>query len=172
VKPEVEAIRKERNITAVISAVCIILTGLFIALHIKEAVIVCSVVCALPLIHLYRQWRLLSAAKLICDNPILTVPSSIITEKNRVSVRMTEDTVVSTFGLLLGSKVYKWGCDGISGTRLQRVRLDRNHIWLTFGVDNEVLCIKLLHGITDKARVMEITQKLWRETGVQAEVSD
>ncbi|NLK87457.1 MAG: hypothetical protein GX279_08210 [Clostridiaceae bacterium] len=171
-KPEVEAIRKERDVIAVISMAGIILTGLFIVLQIKEAAIVCIVVCALPLILLYRQGRLLSAAKLICDNPILTVPSSVITAENRAGERMTEETIVSTFGLLLGSKVYKWGCDGISGTRLQRVRLDRNHIWLTFGVDNEVLCIKLLHGITDKARVMEITQKLWRETGVQAEVSD
>lgn len=79
---------------------------------------------------------------------------------------------MSTFGLLLGNKVYHWGCDGIRGIRLRKVRMDREHIWLTFGVDEERLRVELLHGLTDRQSVMEITQKIWHETRVQAEVND
>lgn len=167
-----KAIIKRRKIYAVLSAVGILLAALFIAIEKPIALIACAVACASSLIFLYRQNRLLYVARLICDNRILTVPSSMVTIENRVSKKVMEETVISTFGLLLGNKVCRWGCDGVHGISLRKVRLDREHIWLSFGVDDEKLSVELLHGMTDRQSVMEITQKIWRETGVQAEVSD
>lgn len=166
-----KVIEKGRNIYAGLSAVGILLTALFIAIQKPAAAVACAAACASSLIFLYRQTRLLYAARLIRDNRILTVPSSIATTVNRVGEKMMEETVVSTFGLLLGNRVYQWGCDGIRGVRLRKVRMDREHIWLTFGVDDEKLRVEMLHGMTDRQSVMEITQKIWHETGVQAEVS-
>lgn len=85
---------------------------------------------------------------------------------------MMEETVVSTFGMLLGNKLYRWGCEGMHGTRLQDIRIDREQIRVTFGKDDESLRLELLHGMTKKEEVLMIAQKLRYETGVQAEVCD
>ena len=82
-----------------------------------------------------------------------------------------EGTVVSTFGLLLRNKVYKWGCDGINGVRLHMVKIDKEHIRLTFGANNKKLSVELLHGMTDAQRIMETKRMIWHETGVEVELS-
>lgn len=157
---------------SVLSALGMILTALFIAMQTTEVAIACGAVTAAALILLYRQSRQLAAVRLIYDNRILTVPSSIVTTENLVGTEMMEETVVSTFGMLLGNKLYNWGCDGMHGTRLQKIRIDREQIWLTFGSDDEILRLELLHGMTNKEEVLMIAQKLRYETGVQAEVRD
>ncbi len=166
-----KAIKKVWNIYAVLSAISILLTVLFVSIQKSLPAIVCAAAGISSLILLYRQNSLLYAAGLICDNSILIVPSSIVTKENCASEKMMEKTVVSTFGLLLGDRVYQWGCEGIRGIRLQNVRMDREHIYLTFGVDDNKLSVELLHGMTDRQSVVEITHKIWHETGVHAEVS-
>jgi len=168
----VKAIKKGRNVYSMFSAVGIFLTVLLIAIQKTEAAIACGAAGVVALIFLYRLSRLLYVARLICDNQILAVPSSIVTTENRSGEKMMEETVVSTFGLLLGNKVYKWGCNGIHGSRLRKVQMDREHIWLTFGSYGEQLRVELLHGMTDEQSVMEITQKIWYETGILVEVND
>lgn len=148
------------------------MTVLFIALHARSAAIVCGAVSVVAMILLYRQSRLLSAARLICDNRILTIPSSMATSETSPSTKRMEETVVSTFGMLLGNKLYRWGCEGMHGTRLQDIRIDREQIRVTFGKDDESLRLELLHGMTKKEEVLMIAQKLRYETGVQAEVCD
>ncbi|HOC07001.1 MAG TPA: hypothetical protein PKN71_06775 [Bacillota bacterium] len=155
-----------------LSALGITLTVLLVSLKTKGAAIVCGAVSVAALILLYRQSRLLSAAQLIYDNRILTIPSSIVTAGNQEGTRMMEETVVSTFGMLLGNKLYRWGCEGMHGTRLQDIRIDREQIRVTFGKDDESLRLELLHGMTKKEEVLMIAQKLRYETGVQAEVCD
>lgn len=167
-----KAIKKVWNIYAVLSAISILLTVLFVSIQKSLPAIVCAAAGISSLILLYRQNSLLYAAGLICDNSILIVPSSIVTKENCASEKMMEKTVVSTFGLLLGDRVYQWGCEGIRGIRLQNVRMDREHIYLTFGVDDNKLSVELLHGMTDRQSVVEFKQKIWYETGVQTEVND
>lgn len=148
------------------------MTVLFIALHARSAAIVCGAVSVVAMILLYRQSRLLSAARLICDNRILTIPSSMATSETSPSTKRMEETVVSTFGMLLGNKLYRWGCEGMYGTRLKNIRIDREHIRVTFGNEDESLRLELLHGMTKKEEVLTIAQKLRYETGVQAEIYD
>lgn len=167
-----KAIGKWRDTCALLFAASVLLTALFVSLRMTEATITYGAAGTVALACLIRQNRLLHDASLICDNPILSVQSAMITRINCPDAKVEEETVVSTFGLLLGCKVYKWGCDGVSGTRLSEIRLDRGRIWLTFGTRGEALCVQLLHGMTDKQNVIEIAQKLWHETGIQADISD
>jgi len=168
----VKSIKNRRNIYAALSAAVILLTVLLLITQKTEAAITCGGLTAVALIMLYRQSRLLGAAMVIYDSRILTVPSSVVISENRSNQTQAEETVVSTFGLLLGNEVYQWGCEGVYGVRLREVRIDKEHICLSFGADGEMLRVKLLHGLTDRQSVMEITQKIWHETRVQAEISD
>ena len=79
--------------------------------------------------------------------------------------------MVSTFGVLIGSRIYKWGCDGVQGVRLRSIRIDRERMSLCFGDGEKAARIELLHGIPDLKTVMEVKQKLKHETGIEASVS-
>lgn len=166
-----KAIKDRRNIYAALSAAVILLTVLLLVTEKMEAAIACGGLTAVALFLLYRQSRLLSAAMLIYDSRILTVPSSVVTSENRPNQKQAEETIVSTFGLLLGNKVYRWGCEGVYGVRLREVQIDKAHIYLSFGADGEMLRVRLLHDLTDRLSVMEIARKIWHETGVRAEIS-
>ena len=120
---------------------------------------------------LIRQSRLLYDASLIRDNSILAVPSAVIFILGSKEKKEVEETVVSTFGLQIGSKIYKWGRTGVDGVRLNTVDIDRTRIYLTFGDRTETMRIELLHGMADEQAVMEVKQRLWRETGVTTTIS-
>lgn len=166
-----KAIKKWRNISAVVFVVCILFTAMFAVTQTLELAIVFGIAGVAVLFILYRQNQLLHGASLICNNQILTVPLAIVVAEN-CTVKMTlDETVVSTFGLLIGNKVYKWGCDGVRGSRLKQVKLDKERIYLTFGTEDETQCIGLLHGITSRQSIMETTQKLRHETGVTARIT-
>ena len=167
-----KSIKNRRNIYAALSAAVILLTVLLLITQKTEAAITCGGLTAVALILLYRQSRLLGTAMLIYDSRILTVPSAIVTSENQPNQKQAEETIVSTFGLLLGNKVYQWGCEGVYGVRLRDVQIDKEHICLSFGADGEMLRVRLLHGLTDGQSVTEIAQKIWHETGVRAVISD
>lgn len=163
-------IKRERNIYAALSVSVILLAVLFLVLRNMEAVLVCCGLTAVALFAFYKKNRLFNVATLICDNRIVTVPSFIVIEEKKPKQIQAEEAIVSTFGLILGNKVYPWGCEGVYGIRLREVQIDKEHICLAFGDDSEMLRVELLHGLTDKQRITEITQKLWHETGVRAEL--
>lgn len=165
-------IKNRRNLYAALSVTVMLLTVLLLITQKTEAAIICGGLTAVALFLLYRQSRLLRAAIVIYDSRILTVPSSIVTLENQPEQKQAEETIVSTFGLLLGNKVYQWGCEGVYGVRLREVQIDKEHICLSFGADGEMLRVRLLHGLTDGQSVTEIAQKIWHETGVRAEISD
>jgi len=83
-----------------------------------------------------------------------------------------EETLVSTFGLLIGDKIYKWGRDGIHGTQLTDIIIDRTKIYLTFGDDSGTMQIELLHGMACKQEVLDVLLKMWHETGLAATLYD
>jgi hypothetical protein len=165
-----KAILKRRNGYAVIFAVCLFLTALFAIKLMPKTALVFGAVSTALLMLLIRQNRLFYDASLIWDNRILAVPSSVISISNGKGKKDAEETVVSTFGILIGSKIYKWGCDGVCGVRLKAIDIDRERICMTFGDETETMRVELLHGMADKQEVMDVKQKLWRETGVKAMV--
>ncbi|WP_352418236.1 hypothetical protein [Proteiniborus sp.] len=164
-------IRKRRNCYALFFAVSICLAMWFGAKFMATSAFAFGIISVASLIFLVRQSRLLYDAALIWDNRILAVPSAFISTVSGKGKNDTEETVVSTFGILIGSKIYQWGCDGIYGVRLNAIEIDRERMYLTFGDTAQTMRVELLHGMTQKHAVLDAAQKLLRETGVTADIT-
>ena len=164
-------IRKRRNGYALLFAASICLAVWLGVTSMIEVVFAFGAISLISLLLLVRQNRLLYAARLICDNPILAVPSALISMPGRQMKKDTEETVVSTFGILIGSKIYRWGLDGVHGVRLSAVQIDKERMYLTFGDKDQTMRVELLHGTTQKQAVLDAAQKLLRETGVTADIT-
>lgn len=165
-------IRKQRNRYALSLAASICLAVWLGVTSMLEVVFAFGAISLISLLLLVRQNRLLYAARLICDNPILAVPSALISMPGRQMKKDTEETVVSTFGILIGSEIYRWGLDGVHGVRLHTAHIDQERMYLTFGDAAQTMRVELLHGMTQKQALLDAAQKLLHETGVMAEISD
>lgn len=166
-----KSIRKRRNCYALFFIVNICLVVWFGTEFIVGGIFFFGTTGITSLILLARQSYLLYDAGLICDNCILTVPTAFITTETSKEKSNVEETVVSTFGILIGSKIHKWGTDGVNGVRLHAIKIDRMRIYLTFGNVVETMQLELLHGMDSKQEVLEVREKLWRETGVTAMIN-
>ena len=164
-------IRKRVLCFSLLLAPALALTLWFALNSMPEGAIPLGLVSAIILLSLVKAVAALNDAKLIYDNRILAVTSAAISHAQNAGETVAEETVVSTFGILLGDKAFKWGCDGRHGVNLQEIKLDRAYITLTFGAATEKMQVKLLHGLTDRENVAEICKKLWHETGVEADIS-
>lgn len=165
-----KAIKNRGKCYTVFFVVSICLTAWFSVKLMLEAAFVSAALNIILLMLLVRQSRLLYNANLILNNRILSVPSVII-YMSGVKERMdTEEITVSTFGIMVGSKIYKWGCDGMYGVRLNAVEIDRSRIHLTFSDGINTMRTELLHGMVDEQTVMRVKQKLLCETGVEAAI--
>ena len=167
-----KSIRKRRNGYALLFVAGICLAVWLGMAFMLEAVFVFGAISLIFLLLLVRQGRRLYDATLIWDNRILAVPSAVISMPGHQMKKDTEETVVSTFGILIGSEIYRWGLDGVHGVRLSAVQIDKARMYLTFGNKDQTMRVELLHGMLHKQTVVEAAQKLWHETGVRAEISD
>ena len=123
-----KSIRKRRNGYVLLFAASICLavwSGMAFSL---EAALAFGAISLISLLLLLRQSRLLYEATLIWDNRILAVPSALISMPSRQMKKDTGETVVSTFGVLIGSRIYRWGLDGVHGVRLSAVQIDKERI--------------------------------------------
>ena len=165
-------IRKRRNRYALSLAASICLAVWLGVTSMLEVVFAFGAISLISLLLLVRQSRLLYDATLIWDNRILAVPSALISMPGRQMKKDTEETVVSTFGILIGSEIYRWGLDGVHGVRLHTAHIDQERMYLTFGDAAQTMRVELLHGMTQKQALLDAAQKLLHETGVMAEISD
>ena len=164
-------IRKRRNGYALLFAASICLAVWLGMAFMLEAVFVFGAFSLISLVLLVRQSRLLYDATLIWDNRILAVPSALISMPGHQMKKDAEETVVSTFGILIGSEIYRWGLDGVHGVRLHTAHIDQERMYLTFGDAAQTMRVDLLHGMTQKRVVLDAAQKLLRETGVTADIT-
>ncbi len=123
------------------------------------------------LLLLLREIRCLYDATLIWDNRIIVVSSSLVSIPSRQIKKDIEETVVSTFGILMGSEIYRWGLDGIYGVRLHTAHINQERMYLTFGDAAQTMKVELLHGMTGKQAVLDAAQKLLHETGVMVDIT-
>ena len=164
------SIRRWRNYYTLFFTISILFT-MFLAMRlIYEIAFIFGSISIILLILMIRQNRLLYNFKLIYDNRIFTVSLATISKLHGEEKTKVGETVVSTFGLIIGSKLYKWGDYEKYGVMLQAIQIDRERIHLTFGDEIEVLTVGLLHGIANYQEVVDVKEKLWRETGVEAVV--
>ena len=169
---KMKAIRK-RHTCFVLIFVASLCLAVWVGANTAQTVFVigAGAISAVSLILLVRQNRLLHSAILIWDNRIIVVPSALITTKEGREELNSEEIVVSTFGILIGSKVYRWGTDGIHGVKLHSALIDMEHLCLTFGDAAQTMQIELLHGIRQKESMLDAAQKLLHETGVKASIT-
>ncbi len=165
-------IRKRRNGYALLFAANICLAVWFGMTFMLGAAFAFGAISLIFLLLLVRQSRLLYDTTLIWDNRILAVPSALISMPGRQMKKDTEETVVSTFGILIGSEIYRWGLDGVHGVRLHTAQFDKERMYLSFGDSAQTMRVDLLHGMTQKQAVQNAAQKLLHETGVRAEIID
>jgi hypothetical protein len=170
-------IQKQRKLYAVLLIVFVLLfitslclTFWFNILLMAEVAVIFGLLDVILIFFLVRVGYFIHDANLIWENCILAVPSAVILISGSKEKREVEEVVVSTFGLLIGRKIYKWGCDGVYGVRLSAVEIDRTRMHLTFGDENKNILAVLLHGMVDKETVMDVKHRLWSETGVMAEI--
>ncbi len=166
-----KSIRERRNGYALLLAASICLAVWFGMALMSEAVFVLAAISLISLLLLVGQNRLLYDATLIWDNRIIAVPSALISIPGHQMEKDTEETVVSTFGILIGSEIYRWGLDGVHGVRLHAAYIDEERMYLTFGDAAQTMRVELLHGMTQKQAVLDAAQKLLRETGVTADIT-
>jgi hypothetical protein len=164
-------IRKRRNEYALLFAANICLAVWLGTTFMKEAVFIFGFISLISFLLFLRESRWLYDATLIWDNRIIAAPSSLISISGHQMKKDAEETVVSTFGILMGSEIYRWGLNGIYGVRLHAAQIDQERMYLTFGDTAQTMKIELLHGMTGKQEVLEAAQKLLHETGVQAEIT-
>ena len=164
-------IRKRRNEYVLLFAASIFLAVWLGAKFMLEAVFAFGAISLISLLLLLRQSRLIYNATLIWDNRILAVPSALVSTEGSFREAYTEETVVSTFGILIGSEIYRWGLDGVHGVRLHTAHIDQERMYLTFGDAAQTMRVELLHGMTQKQAVLDAAQKLLRETGVTSDIT-
>ncbi len=167
---DVQAMKRSRKYYAALFAAGILFTAYFMFVMQRTAAAVCGVLAVAAMVLLWRKSRLIYWAKVICDSKLLIVPTSVVTGHGGDHQR--SETIVGTFGLLLGSQVYTWGCDGHHGVRLREVEIDGTRLRLRFGTDDELLCVEMLHGMTDVISVREFAEKIHYDTGVHAQITD
>ncbi len=168
---QMKAIRKRRNCYAALFAIGVFLATWFAVKLMIVKAIVFAVISLASLVLLIRHNRLVVDASLIWDNRILVVPSAALYLPGGKGKKDVEETIVSTFGVLIGNKIYKWGSDGVHGVQLCAIKIDRAWIHLTFGDGAKTMRVELLHGLVDEQMVLAVKHKLWRETGVVAMIS-
>ena len=164
-------IRKRRNRYALLLAASICLAVWLGVTFILEVVFAFGAIGLISLLLLVRQSHLLYDATLFWDNRILAVPSALISLPGPQMKKDTGETVVSTFGILIGSEIYRWGLDGVHGVRLHTAQIDKERMYLTFGDASKTMRVELLHGMTGKQAILDAAQKLLRETGVTADIT-
>ena len=136
-----------------------------------EAALVFLITGTVSLTAMVKYCLVLYDAKLIADNPILEVRPIHIYPVGQKQSDSPQTIVISTFGLLVGERVYSWGCKP-GGARLMAAEIDRRMFHLVFGDGKNGMQAHILHGLDDMQVVAEVSERLWHETGVRLVMRD
>lgn len=168
---KMKSIRKRRNGYAILFTAGICMAVWLSISSMSEVVFVFGTISFIFLLLLLRESRYLYDATLIWENRIIVIPFALISTTSQQNKKDIEENIVSTFGILLGSEIYRWGLDGIYGVRLHTVQINQERMYLTFGDAAQTMKVELLHGMTGKQAVMDAAQKLLHETGVAVDIT-
>lgn len=164
--PVLASMKKRLFICAAIFTFSLLAAALFIPANRPAAAAVFGVCAAASAAPLYRQGRRVYWTKLICDSSLITIPAAVVTGPG--GEQSSSETVVATFGLLLGEKPYIWGCG--KGVRLRELKIYERTMRLKFGDGDALWRAEFPHGMADGAQIAEFAEKIRYETGVNAEI--
>ncbi|MDL2236493.1 hypothetical protein LJC56_01470 [Christensenellaceae bacterium OttesenSCG-928-K19] len=107
--------------------------------------------------------------KLVVENEIIGIsPAELSVKKNGGNIPL-EKVIVSTFGVLVDSRVFLWG---VKQTKLKEAVFSRETLSLRIATDRDEYHIKLLHGISDPAAISIIAEEIRYETGVTPTIEE
>lgn len=117
-----------------------------------------------------RGIQLYASAKLVIDNRIIGICPATISASgdSAASARQVIECVLSPFGLLVGSNVYKFGRDGI---RLYAIDIGDSCISVDFGSEAQRWTAMLLHEPLSHEEVARLVKKTAYETGITPSLS-
>lgn len=119
------------------------------------------------LILFFKNLKLQADVNLILDNAIFQ-KSLLRTQGGQGEKKqMLHQIVFSTFGLLLGDRVYKWGKSGKSYNKLKCVAIDDAFIKIQFTQGGEDLEMEIFHGFKDPKKIEQLSHQVFQETGIR-----
>jgi len=111
----------------------------------------------------------LISAQLIVENAILHIQPAVLCGPNggdKANPCETVEMYVSVFGVLLGSKIIKWGQDGGRDGRLKAVEIGRGYLSIAYGAKEDIKNIRLLYNRPGDDTLAGIIEKFRYETGI------
>lgn len=156
-----------RGLTA--GAACILLLCLIVLKQYLPAGVAAGV-AIIGIVFFARGVRVYASAKLVIDNRIIGICPATISASgdNAASARQVIECVLSPFGLLVGSNVYKFGRDGI---RLYTIDIGDSCISVDFGSEAQRWTATLLHEPLSQEDVSRLVEKAAYETGITPSLS-
>lgn len=124
---------------------------------------VLAIAAGAGMFFLVRLCRRYLTARLIVENEIIGISPAQITTLRDGRENAPGKVVVSPFGILIGSRPYKFNCDNV---KLISVEFTREAVLLRFGAEDETYDLRLLHGLSERPEVESIAKKIKYETGV------
>lgn len=157
-------IRRSLSLYALLFFLSIFLSFLLSRLSWQGLLRVFSLASAIFFCLLVRQYYKLRRTQLIYDNPIVHLPLALLFEADKEEGLALEEVLLSTFGLVVGGRIYFWG---LKGSRLISAFIDSKTLAFTFGRAGELRSIEILHNLKDE-NLKTLVDKLYHETGVRA----
>jgi len=158
-----EAAGYRRNLCALLFILCALLTVPAISGSLPALALLPAGAALLALYYLFRLQTRLQQIRLIRENAILTVPP-----KDSAA----EPSIVSTFGLLTGGQIHRWGSRDSGCPRLISVEVDRTRIRFICGSGDLTHRLEMAHGLTSRQQVQDFRDRFRYETGVSAIIRD
>jgi len=128
------------------------------------------------LLHFIPAIKEYSVAQVIVENTIIRIQLADMhgqTEWDIEEAEKLQETFViyiSTFGILLGSKIISWG--GNSEKRLKAVEIGRDYISIDHGTKENNQNVRLLYARPGEDELAEIIKKFQYETNVIPSVAE
>ncbi len=167
---DMKELKRRRDIYLIIVLLGFILTIYSRQNHARATTIFTGLSTLIFLPLFIRQIGLIRDISIIRDNPILVVATAATRSRGNGKKEYIEEIIISTFGILLDKKIYKWGSGGVHGILLKSIDIDSRRIKLVFGRDSRNTEIEIIHDLESRERAISIGESLWKETGVMANI--
>jgi len=120
-------------------------------------------------LYLFTRKKLV-LTEIIIDNTIIHIQPAVILgasdEDKAEAEKLCEKfgVRISTFGILLGNKIIKWGVG--NDDQLKAAEIGKDYISIDYGTIVEVQNIRLLYSRPDGDELADIVKKFQHETGI------
>jgi len=122
----------------------------------------------------YSTHKKMNVMAIIVDNTIIHIKPAVISgqtveaKEEEEKLRENFGVRISTFGILLGNKIIKWGG---GDERLKAAEIGKDYISIDYGTRENTQNIRLLYSRPGEDELAEIIEKFRHETGIVPEIA-